>query len=487
MSQVSEIIGYIDPIYGDNLTAKPGNSSLSYTSIDFFYNQQRDLDPTVYLTAQIAQSNVSLDLIEYVSLLVTNPARNAKLTITGLPNDSIKLVLINLQIDTDLIIPVGGGNLPIIQTGISFIFDNDYSLNIIEASPNFSNPWPQRTIFDHNSLIAPSIVVIRQSGSKIVMSRSGDVHFGGVLVDIDSPSSAEFVPDSCYHQASIDTIALNITFRENASYKIHPRLVPKKSNGECDYDFALTKAKLARSIFFSIITVGIWLVVAGVGDSVHAIIQSVNKCPSLRSGKEVSLNKLLRQKCLKHISNTTHPKILSMSKYILSQLDDGGKISQIQGGTVSGNGPGKLYLTDDPTVQINDINLVNCEPFTTSEIAGVTEFNMKLQNNSYYNTGSIFRRPFVITKDYTHTQFDGEIFLVDLSNCGTDIVITIPAGDVSNNRVFEYKRIDESHRRVIIKSINIKIPLDNKFCDCKIKRSAYVKLIGYNDKIIIMK
>ena len=96
-----------------------------------------------------------------------------------------------------------------------------------------------------------------------------------------------------------------------------------------------------------------------------------------------------------------------------------------------------MYLSSTPCI-VTGLNLVSVIPFMTDAVQDGSEYTLTQDNDSYNNSGSIFRRPVNIIADYTLKQFCGNVFLVDASS--GDIIITIPVGDVSKGRLMKFKR-----------------------------------------------
>ena len=67
-----------------------------------------------------------------------------------------------------------------------------------------------------------------------------------------------------------------------------------------------------------------------------------------------------------------------------------------------------------------------------------------VNDSSHLTNGSLFLLYRTITENFTHTQYDGQVFHIDASNeCkGSSLTITLPDDPLWNGRILQYKRID---------------------------------------------
>ena len=187
---------------------------------------------------------------------------------------------------------------------------------------------------------------------------------------------------------------------------------------------------------------------------------------------------------LPSVPGSSNPMVIAKFNEVRLQQSQGLPIATVTGGYITSSGLGTAVFTDLLSVQINNLNLQGVQPFMDTVTEEAAVFNIQQEFNSQFNSGSIFRLPVLITKDYTHTQFDGEVFIIDAT--ASDITVIIPVGDVSNSRIFEYKRLDRSSHKVVISSPGLidgrrRIRLSNRKC----KISA-VRLVGYNGQILVL-
>lgn len=440
MTDISPIVGYINPVGGNDLTGIPNNTALPYKTIDGFYSQQRPLNPDIILTAEVTQGSVSMDLISYSGLVVTNPSKNASLLIKGKIGQTIVLNTTFFAIDPTLLLPkdLSASDVPVIRTEVIFFIDNGNMLVIAEENTDITTPNAERIIFEHTGTTD-----IREFGGNMTVNRPGVIHRAGVSF-YSTLSSVITIPTTCsFYREGPTTIETTIIKTGNVTLSLNPLPVPP-----------------GRTVGLIIQRKGF---VGGNGDLFLFSRQSI----------------------------PNYTIIAKEESSLVSATPDGS--TQITGGTIKSDVDGEVYLTNIPDVNITNLNLVNVIPFEDQSTAQSADYTLVQDYDSYNNSGSIFRRPHLITTDYTHTQFDGNVFMVDAS--AGNITITIPPGVVSNERLFQYKRIDQSKHSVTITSKNgidgkRRIYLNPKRCSCKHRKILkqhlpYVELYGYSEKIYI--
>ena len=484
MSRV-QIIGYINPICGNDETAVPCDPSLPYSTIDFFYNQQRALNPDAELTAEVQNHLVALNGVFYTFLNVTNPSKNARLSIRANPDESILFNAVTLQIDTDILIPeVNNTEGPVVRTGTSFEVQGEYLFNVIDELLNFNNPI-NRIAFNHDGFTLddieypPSRVFIRQSRSEIRTSLL-TTHEGGIVIDMDFPMLMEIRTDNTYYSDSINTISNNFITDENLNINTHGSEVGIRDcitcNQTCPPGYALVK----KLQFPGLSKAWIWSCQPVVVFDDKTFGTAGAKATMVKNCGEGFDVKMVAEKYKDH----PDPQVKKLVNKILN--DEMEPMSLIQGGTFKSNDPQNVFLTNDEDISVVNVNCDDVIPFDGESIQKETEYIMQQNSNSINYSGSTFQQGKLINSQvYTHTQFDGTTFLID--NSQHDVTIFIPVGVISNDRYFQYKLLHVSDNKVTIRSSGL---VDGKKKlilrrDGKCNHGA-AKLYGFEGKILIM-
>ena len=514
MSRV-QIIGYINPICGNDETGVPCDPSLPYSTIDFFYNQQRALNPDAELTAEVQNHLVALNGVFYTFLNVTNPSRNARLSIRGREDESIGLNATSFQIDTDIIIPSGGNNSSIILTGTEFVFQGNYKLNIFDELLDFNNPI-NRIVFNHEGFTfedveyPPSRVFIRQSRSEIQTAVVPTIHWGGILIDINFAILMEILQFNMYYLGSNNLLQINTVVDENLTINYHQSLIDGGSSiGPAGPDDGISPMQIGPS--------GPTGPTGFTGPTGSRLVETISRTggtgptgetgptgPSLtyNAVANIELNTVEGQIVtvlsetitnssaigIKEISEKykDHPNIYVRrlaSKILNDELEP---MSLMQGGTVRNRGSGTTFLTNREDLNIVNVNSDDVIPFNGETTQNESEYILQQNNNSINYSGSTFQQGKLINSQvYTHTQFDGSTFLID--NRQNDVIIIIPTGVISNDRYFQYKLLYQTDNIVTIRSpglINGKKKLILRR-DRKCNHGSAL-LYGFEGKILIM-
>lgn len=442
MGDVSDIVGYIGerpPCIPPD--CPPPGPALNdprrpYATIDEFYNEFRPLYPAEILTAQLIGGNYQMNREEYIGLIVTNPAKNATVTIPGRIGETVLLSLVRFSADLTVVLPKDLRpieDVPVIRTSI-FLFDLGYSLTIseVDGTDTYKDGLnTKRIIFEHTD-----ITDIRERGGLIIINRAGTVHRAGTRFYSDVQNGIDITTNCSFYLQGPDTVEASVNFPTNTRITLH-----NVSNDQSIRAFVIgrqTDSLIDGNLLFF----------------------ALNFRPEDRY-------KIHSQ------GSFTSRRLVAVSNF------------DVQGGTIQSDTEGQIYLTDAPNADIKNVNLVNVIPFDGKVASETADYTIIQEYNSYNNSGSIFRKDHLITTDYTHTQFDGNVFLIDASK--NNIRIVIPGGAISDQRLFRYKRIDRSSNSVVITAENRiegkrKISLRNRDCQ---KSLPYVELYGANDKIYI--
>jgi hypothetical protein len=434
MATISQIVGWIDPIGGKNDEAVPNDITKPYHDIDFFYNSQRTSDPLLVLTAQVLRGEVSLEGTEYFSLAIANDANNALLNINGHIGKSIVTDTFILSIDTVLHLPSDmrqGEDVPVLQTKSLFKVEAGYTLSIEEDNPDRTKPNIARPIFDMSGIVSIALI------DTVVLNRDTIVWLGGNNVQLPLPTVLEMSNQSAYYveeestinvdlaQPAGDTCAITIYADKPAKSKI---LVL----GECySPAVAVITSAIATITFATVILAPI---------------------------------------AFESFWHLFHSKICD-SKKVSRKVNGAPPNLRIIGGSIQANS-NNVVLTNVANSQITGVNLVNVMPFSESEVAQTSDYTLTQEFSSINSSGSTFRRPTVISSNYTHTKFDGTVFMIIAKS--EPITITIP-NLIGDERVFEYKRIDSTDYPVYIKAEG---GIEDRRC-IKICPGKSLQLYGY--------
>ena len=486
MSRV-QIIGYINPICGNDETAVPCDPSLPYATIDFFYNQQRLLNPDAELTAEVQNHLVALNGVFYTFLNVTNPSKNARLSIRGREDGSILFNAVTLQIDTDILVPeINNTEEPIIRTGTSFEVQGGYRFNVINELLNFNNPI-NRAAFDHNGFnlddieYPPGRVFIRQSRSEI-MTTLLVIHERGIAIDIDFPILMEVLNTNIYYLGNEDQLDKNFVLNENATFNYHssgvvsPFQEPVFSGTQC-----ISNPPSQESIYSQLsgnITLQGDYAIGPNGQSWRFYTELVPQTVQNRSKEN-------RMAFYEKYKNHPDPYV----KEMISKMQNGDipTTRMIQGGTVINKANnGTAFLTNAEDMNVVNVNCDDVVPFEDESVQKQSEYILQQESNSINYSGSTFQQGKLINSvEYTHTQFDGTTFIID--NSQHDVTIFIPIGMISNDRYFQYKLLYQTDNKVIIRSPGLvdgkkKLVLRR---DGKCNHGSAL-LYGFNNTILIM-
>jgi len=515
-SDISEITGYVDSVKGVNnpTNLNPPDPSLPYQSLDALYTDLRNIyGESLFITIVVQNGNVEMALNKYFSLTVSNPNNNSRLTINQKVDSTIYLIAVTFSINVNIVLATYCAICPpVISTSLFFVVENDTLLNVIESLPDFTKGYNPVIIFNHDGVIESdrklfnginsdlligSLVYIRQGPSDIVMSRPGQIHYGGLDLDIDTPTTQKSFSTTNYYYEGPDSLGLKLISRAIRTIDYY---TPNKDNvkSNCLGQIKNILENPTPCVTYSdLVIIRMDYSISSdekISDHYDELSSEDKYLYSLPNCPEYNYN--LKEKCNKFI-NHNNDLIRNLANKILTSGDRSQIFnSNINVRTIRGVNSNnsalaekQIFLTNIPGIDISNVNLSgDIKPFPDDIIENSSDFNMQLDSNSYYNSGSIFRRPNIITQDYTHTQFDGVVFLVNASQ--NDITITIPIGDISDNRIFEYKRVDRSDHIVKITSVNKIEGHRNIYLDrvsCKSNNNSYIRLYGYNDNIYIFK
>lgn len=290
------------------------------------------------------------------------------------------------------------------------------------------------------------------------------------------------------HYVSIDTteqtLILELTI-ESVNYVTLAAPISFSSvNAKCDdflayvFDGEVTQQRINKLIVASVFTVDILPAAYAIGWAFYKL----GNCPSSRKLKKRDLDSFLELPKIK-----TFLKAISKDFKLIQQPMVTMPTFQGPGTIMSVNPVQPIYLSNTPYIATG-LNLDAVIPFTSDAVQDGSEYSFTQSNDSYNNSGSIFRRPIIITSNYTLTQFDGNIFLINATN--GNIIITIPVGCISKNRLMEFKRIDSTSNSVTIVSPG---GIDNckeyklNLCRKHPKKLSYIGLYGDGIKLYIFK
>ncbi len=477
MSEVTEVAGYINPINGDDSTGLPDDPEFPYKTIDGFYTQQRGIN-TGILTAKVQTGNVFLGIQEYLDFQIIDvagsPTDGALLSIYGSKGKSIHLKQTLWQINTMITLEAdpydGSMDIPVFVVDEGFDFGPNYSLNIDEENADFTKPNKSRDIFNLDGSITPvNICIVSQSRSNIKMNRIGAIFYGGLLFSSNTFEFQEKFPSSNFYQASNNSIFASISADEFSTRLYH----------QFPEDFKKIEGKRpllggsCNTIGECVLLSGLVTLTAGLAIA-FAAVQGKNFVKDLTKPICTTLT----------FPKSSHPTVIAKTLEVKKRLTQELPLITVINGSISSSEDGTAIFTDIEDIQINNLNLQGVKPFMDVSTETKAVFNLQQEFNSQFFSGSIFMRPVLITTNFTHEQFDGEVFIIDATN--NDITITIPIGDISRGRTFEYKRLDKSSHRVIITSPGLidglpQIRLSNRKC-----KISSIKLYGYNDKILVL-
>jgi len=498
------IIIPIDTIGGDDSTGSQiinGQPVSAYKNLEYAYNTQRQLYPDSPFLFDIIRGNPILNFnISNSQISGTNGISN--LIIMGLQQKALIFTNVVLDIDTDIKVPTIEDKsdliLPeVIRTINYFEITVDSDLNISESDELFNGVLPSRDIFFHEGIA----FVENKGGIVDLRRRNSRVHVGGTIIIIGFFDQMYITSKSGIYRndESIQTIivqagsddSIQISNINIYDYSLDS-IISTKINIGVFIDaglrlFGVSTIVISLILFIPsgglsllLLPIGIGSTIAGSMGITEIILSNVKP---YEERKKNSLTMLSNLKV-----KYDDPKVHKIVNHHYSKISDSTEFMpvEIHGGSVVNKTPDilKLSLINYPA-DINRTNLVDTEPFTYNKFLKIdpenySDYNITQDTNSYNNSGSIFHLVKIIKNDYVHTKDDGYIFLIDAGV--KSIKIVIPE-DVLENRTFQYKRIDNSQNRVIIKTKN-GIDNCNKYCLINSgKKLAKVKLVGYNKKL----
>ena len=541
MTNIVEVI--VDPILGNDATGQP----IANASVDYFYKTLDGAiaDNPVYdlLIIRVNKGDVEMREASYINIEVNKITNDSRVRIYGRIGESIIFNNVTLNINTDIILPEdnvpapgGDPDVPVIEVlGPLFYLVNGNDFNVTDtiSGPNVINRG-RIIIFGPESLI----LIDNNDGTIDLSSRDSMVLQSGVISFVNGFSE----------MLTTDSFVLNSLMPTGIFQKTgSPEMTQEWRIFPLDRTAVAAKKKEISTQTPSQVIDFIWIV-GGLQSLPYLAASIQSRFTGLEVPEptrprifvdtaqlEISMgNPLSVSPVTIYImgevlipldlkvssrSNSDKLKLLDNMKFIgkakhlikkirgILQNEIEGQIS-ITGNLLRNANP--LFLrtiVTNTAAKINTISLENAEVYLPTDIIGTIinskvisnqisepdelDYNNKFMSNSYNNNGSIFRKVKLITADYVHDKFDGNVFAVDATN--NDITITIPT-DALEDRLFIYKRIDNSGNTVTIVTPNgidgkSNYKLNNK---CKNKKNGEyrklgrVQLVGYNCKLWII-
>ncbi len=459
---------------------------LPFKTLDYLYRNFRVFFPPesfVSLTVNVLLGTASLSLtdISYDLLIISNSTNNAKVVVQGVIGKSIQLNSIKFDINIDIIVPYQPfitkvRDVPVITSADIFIVNK--ILNIITNNSDISQLSMSRDIIVSEGSLSLDMMDSQNSIVNINIPYS-IVFYSKVIARIPMHRTINLNIYSNYLKGTLSQLYINIRDSVNLVYYPPPPDYLSNCFTLCLVNLDTNNDSLLFEIFNRLNISFLFFVDGWIPVSIEKCNVSLIDLSTKRLDFKQKMKRLLDKVIFK-----TFLKAVSINPERFLQESTQGVV--IQGsGTFEYTGETVLSLTSIPAT-ILGVNLIGFKPYLDT-----SEYSLIQDNDSYNNSGSIFRRAHVITSDYTLTQFDGAVFLVDASR--GNITITIPIGDVSNNRLMEFKRIDTSSNTVIITSpggidLYKVYKLDTKKCKdgCKSKKLAYIRLFGDGIKLWIL-
>ena len=507
--EISIYVALLDPINGTDPplieTMDYINNGIPFKTLDILYTNFRILFPPETLAIltvniQLGSSVMALTDTKYELLIISNPNNNAKVTIDGKIGKSIQIGSVKFNINLDISVPFdpyisGNNDVPVIVS--SDFFDVEGGIFNIFCD-NIKDLSMTRDIIVSESYLSISQIDVLNSRVHLNIPYSS-VFVINFYMSILSPGS--IILNQLSHYILLDSRyiepiqgTLTITSKSALDYNESPQISenPGKVGAPCD-DFLDFICEIYEEVPISRAQAIFKLVITGIlslGGAPSKIKDEweVYKKINCNSGSSVSSPPAVS--IVDSFLNKRSTRVFTSATGIIINLSQSQNFPTFSGpGTIQNLQEVKLTLTNTKSI-ILGLNLVNLDPYNDDLSLDTSEYNLIQDNDSYNNSGSIFRRAHLITSDYTLTQFDGEVFLIDASK--GNIIITIPIGDVSKNRLMEFKRIDSTSNNVIITSPggidSYKIfRLNTKICKdkSKSKKLAYIRLFGDGNKLFI--
>jgi len=529
MSNIVEVI--VDPILGDDNTGSP----VANASVDHFYKTLDAAinDNPVYdlLIIRVNKGNVEMNQLSYRNIEINKVVNDSKLIIHGHVGATILFTNVTLNINTEILLPEDNisdpntdPDVPVISLEENVLYllsGNDFSVTDIISSPELINRG-RIIIFSFNGLI----LIDNDDGTIDVSSRDVIVIQGDVITYINGFSEMlttdHFIlnnlhPGAFSHTGDSKSIDWTYNVLDRPAVNVKKNIThangfiwPFVATGPVGMVLSLLAVILGGphpkievntgSTKLSTNTASTNLLVSTASPQIDffAYQKITILVPPNKSVNNKNKNKIFKLEDYKGKAS------ILLKKFKLNAILEEDEVS-ITGTFLRNSSPDFLnaYVTNAPadvtTLSLHDVEILSPEvvtnlvPTQLSVLEGL-DYNNKFESNSYNNNGSIFREVKLIQSNYTHTRFDGNVFVVDAS--GGNIFITIPV-DTLKNRLFTYKRIDTSNNSVIITTpngIDLKksYKLKNKSCDKTGKASkkhkllGRVKLVGYNDKLWVI-
>lgn len=510
---MSLIAAIIDPIIGNDATAKPITNEqpiFAYKTLDKFYTQFEGK----ILTAQVRQDLVEMNLLEYKSLTVTCQETNAQLNVNTKIGQSIVLENVTLRITTNVILPADPvdsteeEDVPAIITKSTFYMEQ-YPLNISNdpLSPT-STIDKTRHIFDHQNIyfVENNGGIIDLPNRDVMVHVGGTVGYASMFEVIRCSGDFKLVAvleENPVVALELDHSLVNVTSWEihslpsNTIHSLQDPLCPKGSAkvfigkpGDKDYTVEIVSDMNIDKVADDLNSRGIknfyfeyCECITSPGPSGPTGTAGLPRKSSPSRNKKKLFDKISKVK-------SVHPRVNAYIQSKLNKLQTESVTVRVSGGQLVNNNKDTIeaYVSNvKNSVDVNSKTLIGGEIFAPESQNEITpdepNYNVVYDNDSYFNSGSIFREIQLILMDYTHTRFDGNIFVIDASK--GDIVVNVPT-DTLENRVFYYKRIDDTLNKVTIttpggidkcKSIKLK----NSKCGY-----AKIRLFGYKGKLWVL-
>ena len=437
---------------------------------------------------------MNLTDIEYRLLAVSGETPDVVLNINGQIGASIMFNDVVLDIDNAVIVPF----VPYVNTDTDvpvLTYKNFFGITSGTAH-NIMSSDPARRQSQTRDIIVGITV-----GTDVALIDTSLIDTSRSVVDINTVQPNIYVDDSLFSDYALqDNVKTNIGFTfiqniiaskvtiNNCNINLVSFIEPP-TRGRVQQTILKTNVIGFQAVFENLIAFEV-LIIRGLvflamnSSGIGHVLTVAKVAPSVdavRPRRELTPSDFIKKKL---VFCRGKPTLRIQEKRV---RQPGTAMPAVTGGNVSNNITGfTLFLTDSP-INIDKVNTMNVILFDGVDAQMNSNYNLSQQFNSYTNSGAIYRRPVIITQDYTLGKFDGNVFLVDASS--NDITITIPPEN-SDERLMQFKRIDSSVYTVKIvssgkidgrRSFKLKSLVEN--CG----KLSYVELYGNNGTLYIFR
>lgn len=498
-TQVSIIV---DPLLGNDSTGTPitsGSPNNFYKSVD---GSIQALGNITYdeLLITVNSGTVQMNSNEYKNVSIQKGNENCELIINGKIDSSILLDSVGLNINTTIVIPVDADRLnfistPVIKTVNFFFLDpNNNKLNVKDTVV--------RQFVNHHRVIIETndpCLLYNKGGSIELSYRDSVLLSGGSIVNLGPFDTINTTDVFCLVEKKDNNVSLAIDGGLGSNW--HINIIERddpNSKIQSKGFFDNIKAAIV-TVIFSAGTVASGAIETVTGQWSYNTTQTASRMVEIYAKKTVetpqstklrSMGERIKSINKLKFKNSNVKKLVSrITKKVENSVES---LSDFTGLYLTNNNPDSIkgYVSDVNFSMIN-ANLVNFELSKSSEVIKNSDYSINLDHSSTLDNGSKFNKITTITKDYTHTLFDGLNFFVDASN--NDITINVPMSTLEN-RTFVYKRTDSTNHQVVITTENGVDEEDGHFLKnkCwnkrlrKYERLGAVTLIGHSAKLWVI-